>query len=112
MIHIRKEGQSVRIGLNITPQLIHKGISLTFIWVSYDVSERKLHMRRIRFRSYMRPFIFHEKREVDVVSTFMESNALIAVPRELLEDYAPKLIPLAGYFMQEFRAGVIGRYYG
>jgi len=112
MIHIRKEGQSLHIGLNISLQMTRRGVSLTLIWAGYDVARRKLKTRRLRFRSYLRPFFIVEKQEGDVVDSFLTQNDLIAVPRELLEDHAPKLIPLAGYFMQEFKSGVIGRYYG
>jgi hypothetical protein len=39
-------------------------------------------------------------------------NDLIAVPRELLEDHAPKIVVLARYFNEQFGTGVISRYNG
>lgn len=112
MIHFIKEGQRLHTGFNISAKMVHKGISLTFIWVSYEIATQKLKFSRFRFRSYMRPFFIVERREANVVDSYLSRHDLIAVPRELLEDQDPRLILLAQYFMQQFKSGVIGRYNG
>ena len=112
MIHFIKEGAYLKIGLNISVGRIGWKPWITFIWCWYDVKNRKLLVKRLRVRTHMAPYFLRKSAEGDVISNFLEIHDLIACPRELLEDHAPKLIPLAQYFNQQYKAGVITRYYG
>ena len=112
MIHYHKEGAHLKTGLNITFGRVGWKPWVSFVWCRYDVKTRTLANTRLRIRTHMKPMIIKQTAEIDVVSQSLMLNDLIACPRELLEDYAPKLIPLAGYFNQQYKAGVISRYNG
>lgn len=112
MIHYKKEGEHLKIGLNITVGRYRWKPWITFVWCWYDVASHKLSYRRVRVRLHKSPFILKQSAESDTIRNFLDSNDLIACPRELLEDHAPKLINYALYFTEQFRTGVISRYNG
>ena len=112
MIHFHKEGDHLKIGLNY--KFGHLGYFpwVAFVWCWYNVQKRTLTTKRLRVRTHAAPYIIKESSESDTISNFLMSNDLIAVPRELMEDHAPKLINYALYFYQQFKAGEISRYNG
>lgn len=112
MIHYKKEGDHLKLGLNFTFGRMGWKPWVTVIWCWYDVKGRKLTHNRLRIRTHQRPMIIKSSSQSDVISGYLTAHDLIAVPRELLEDFAPKLIPLAGYFHQQYKSGIIGRYNG
>ena len=112
MIHYHKECTHLKLGLNTTIGRVNGWPWITFIWCWYNVATRMLSTKRLRIRTHMFPMIIKQSAESDTISNYLMSHDLIACPRELLEDYAPKLIPLAGYFNEQYKAGVIGRYNG
>lgn len=113
MIHFIKEGDHLHLGLNITFGRVNKWWPwVTFLWCWYDVKTRTFSAKRLRFRSHVAPRILRSSRSSDVVDNYLLANDLIAVPRELLEDHAPKIVVLAQYFNQQYKTGVIGRYNG
>lgn len=112
MIHITKEGDFLKLGLNIAFGRYGWRPWVTLVWVWYDVATRRLTGKRFRIRTHMKPYIIKSINNWDVTETYLTAHDLIAVPRELLEDFAPKLIPLAGYFNEQFKSGKISRYNG
>lgn len=113
MIHFRKESDRLKLGLNITFGRVNKWWPwIIFVWSWYDIGTRKLTSKRLRIRTHMKSHILKSTNEWDVVEQYLVDNDLIAVPRELMEDHAPKLIPLAGYFNEQYKTGVISRYNG
>ena len=112
MIYIHKEGTYLKTGLNITFGRVGWLPWITFVWCWYNIANRMLTTKRLRVRTHMRPMIIKQSAESDTISNFLMMNGLIAVPRELLEDHAPKLINYALYFYQQFKAGEISRYNG
>lgn len=112
MINFPKQGDYLKIGLNITFGRYGWKPWIRFVWCWYSIKSRMLSYRSLRVRMHMRPMIVSQSSESDTISNYLMLHDLIACPRELLEDHAPKLIPLAAYFNQQFKTGVIGRYNG
>jgi hypothetical protein len=112
MIHYHKEGTHLKIGLNIAIGRYGWKPWITFVWCWYDIATHLLSYRRLRVRTHKWPAIITQSAESDTIQNFLGSNDLIAVPRELLEDHAPKIAVLAAYFNHQFRSGVISRYNG
>lgn len=112
MIHKHKEGDHLKIGLNYKFGRVGYFPWVAFVWCWYNVQKRTLTTKRLRLRTHAAPYIIKESAESDTISNYLMIHDLIACPRELLEDYAPKLIPLAGYFNAQYKAGVISRYNG
>ena len=112
MIHFHKEGTYLKMGLNISFGRVGWKPWVTLVWCWYDLSTRTLTTKRLRVRTHMKPMIIKQSLESDTISNYLMRNDLIAVPRELMEDHAPKLINYALYFYQQFKAGEISRYNG
>jgi hypothetical protein len=112
MIHYTQEGAHLKLGLNISAGRVNGWPWVRFVWCWYNVATRTLTTKRLRLRTHMSPYILRNSSEGCTISNFLMTHDLIAVPRELLEDHAPKLIPLAAYFNEQFKAGVISRYNG
>lgn len=112
MIHYHKQGHHLKIGLNITVGRYGYLPWITFVWCWYNVATHTLSYRRLRIRLHKRPFILKQSAESDTINNYLMTHDLVAVPRELLEDEAPRLIPLVAYFHHQFKSGVIGRYNG
>lgn len=113
MINFPKQGDHLKIGLNITIGRYDWWRPwITFVWCWYNIKTHMLSYRRLRVRTHKWPMVLTQSAESDTIENFLGSTDLIAVPRELLEDHAPKIVVLAQYFNQQYKTGVIGRYNG
>ena len=112
MIHYTKEGTYLKTGLNITLGHVGWWPWITFVWCWYHVQSRTLTHKRLRIRTHKWPMVITASSEVDIINHYLRTEDLIAVPRELLEDHAPKIVVLARYFNEQFGTGVISRYNG
>lgn len=112
MIHKHKEGDHLKIGLNYKYGRVGWKPWVAFVWCWYEPSTRTLTTKRLRVRTHVAPYIIKESAETNTISNFLMMNDLIAVPRELMEDHAPRLINYALYFNQQFMSGEISRYNG
>ena len=97
MIHYTPEGGYPKIGLNITCGTWRKPW-ITFRWVSFDFKTKIATSHRIRFRTFMRPFILTSRDEYHVIKDWMWSNDFMAVPKTLLEDESPRILALASMY--------------
>jgi hypothetical protein len=86
MIHYKKQGECVDLGLNVTVGLNHRWWPwITFIWAWYNISNHQLTSYRVRIRTWQ-PTIFREKGKQNVVDSFLRFNDLSVVQREFIED--------------------------
>jgi hypothetical protein len=91
MIHSHRPGEHIHIGLNFEFGMRGRWPWLTLIWCWYDLSTRETYGWRLRIRTHMRPFKLFSLHRQDVVESFLFDHDCYAVPRDLLEDYAPYL---------------------
>jgi hypothetical protein len=86
MIHYKREGESLNIGLNITAGL-NKGWMpwVTFCWAWYTPYTHKMKGWRIRIRTW-RFAVFYTSSEWDVIESYLQSTDQRIITRELIED--------------------------
>lgn len=86
MIHYKREGQPVDIGLNITFG-VNKGWLpwVTFIWSWYKPSTQMLTHWRLRIRTW-RFAVFYSKADSWVIKDYLEQFDQRLIRRELIED--------------------------
>jgi hypothetical protein len=82
MINFTREGDFIRLGLNIrfTPW------SVTLVWAWYDFAEHSGTTRRFRVRLHRKPHFMFEKNKFNVIKTYCEIRGLELVLREELQD--------------------------
>lgn len=86
MIHYKKEGQALALGLNITVG-VHKRVLpwITFIWAWYTPETTKMKSWRLRFRTW-HPAIFWSVNDWDVIESYLRQFDMRLITRELIED--------------------------
>jgi hypothetical protein len=99
MIHFIEEGGFVHIGLNITTGSWRRPW-VTFSWVWFSPRTAQLSHRRIRFRTFMRPFILTSKFSKSVVDDWLMMRGMVAVYREILEETQPGILALADAYKE------------
>lgn len=86
MIHYKREGQPVEIGLNITVGVNKFYLPwITFIWSWYKPSTQTLTHWRLRIRTW-RFAIFTSKADSWVISDYLVQYDQRLIKRELIED--------------------------
>ena len=86
MIHYKREGQPVDIGLNITLGVNKKWLPwVTFIWSWYKPSTQMLTHWRLRIRTW-RFAIFTSKANSWVIMDYLQMHDQRLITRELIED--------------------------
>lgn len=82
MIHYTREGEYMRLGLNIrfTPW------SVTLVWAWYDFASHSATTRRFRVRLHRKPMFIFEKNRFNVVDTYLHLRGMEAVHTEVLAD--------------------------
>lgn len=82
MIHYTREGEYMRLGLNIrfTPW------SVTLVWAWYDFASHSATTRRFRVRLHRRPMFIFEKNRFNVIDNYMQMHNVEIVNREVLAD--------------------------
>lgn len=82
MIHIIKEGQYKKIGLNL-----HRSSGgFVAYWVWYTPATHELHGWRFRLRMHKKPHIIWSVERWNVIDSYLRSNDLELVNRETLVD--------------------------
>ncbi len=86
MIHYKREGQSVGIGLNITVG-VNKGWLpwITLCWAWYTPASHKMKGWRFRIRTW-RFAVFCTSAEWDVIENYLKQTDQRLISRELIED--------------------------
>lgn len=102
MIHYTNEGCYLKLGLNFR----FTAGGFTALWAWYNIGRRTLTVRRFRFRAHIRPWFLLSKTTHNVVENYARMNDLVLVPRPVLEDECPRLIPAAQFLMQERERGL------
>jgi len=88
MIHFRRDGEYLKIGLNITLGLSERWYPwVTFNWMWYNASTHMLSHRRLRIRSWKFK-VFTSSGSSNVIETYLRHHELMAFPREFAEDLA------------------------
>ena len=87
MIHYKKEGAPLAIGLNITVGL-NKGWLpwISFIWSWYDVPKHELSYTRLRIRTWNPAVFWTWNRKDNVIQNYLEFTDQRLITRELIED--------------------------
>lgn len=88
MIHLRGEGQCMKLGLNIT--ITEDWASIGFTWCWLNVEKGMMSARRLRFRLKHSPHIIHSTHIWDYVDNFLWNKNKLSIPREWAEDYFPQ----------------------
>jgi hypothetical protein len=82
MINFTKEGRAYKTGLNI---YIATG-GFVLVWVWYCPVDYTLSRARFRLRLHIKPRILWSVDRVNVVRSYLDTNDLIVVNKEILED--------------------------
>ena len=86
MIHYKKEGHPLSIGLNITVGMNKKVLPwITLIWCWYKPATQRLIVWRLRIRTWKFAVFFGEVGG-DVIENYLRIHDMRLITRELIED--------------------------
>jgi hypothetical protein len=86
MIHYKREGQSLGVGLNITVGMNKRWWPwITFCWTWYTPASHKMKGWRLRIRTW-RFAVFCTSAEWDVIENYLKRTDQRLITRELIED--------------------------
>lgn len=88
MINIRREGEYLKVGLNITFGVNERWYPwVTFNWMWYHAGTHTLSYKRLRLRTWKLK-AFTSSGSNNVIETYLRHHELMAFPREFAEDLA------------------------
>ena len=86
MIHYKREGRPLALGLNITVGTNKRWWPwITFIWAWYNIPTHRLTVWRLRFRTW-KPAVFFGEVGGDVIENYLRNRDERLIKRELIED--------------------------
>ena len=82
MIHIIKEGEIRRVGLNLTRT---RG-NFVVVWVWYDARTYTMSFWRFRLRLHVKPWVRWSSGSFNIIDDYLIVRGLELIPREELQD--------------------------
>lgn len=82
MIHHTKEGERLKLGLNVR----RSAGGFVLIWAWYDMPTHTVTAYRFRFRSHIKPRIIRDKNSWNVLESELVLRDMVGVRREYLHD--------------------------
>lgn len=82
MIHFTKEGERLKLGLNMR----RAAGGFVLIWAWYDMPTHTVTGFRFRFRCHIKPYIIYDKDSWNVVESEMLMQDMVSVRKEYLND--------------------------
>ena len=86
MIHIIKEGEIRRVGLN----LYRSRGGFVAVWAWYDARTHIMAYHRFRLRMHIKPWIIQSSGRFNVINEYCADRGLMLVPIAIAQDYIPQ----------------------
>lgn len=96
MIHLIKEGDYIKSGLNIVFGIGWRAFPY-YPWIAFKYRKNNIEKYTstiyvIRIRTGLKPYIIKYSNTFNIIDDYLFSRGEVIIPREVYEDYVPKII--------------------